>query len=91
MHEFDPAKFLSNSWISIASIFKKDVKLDLSIDIDKLLMVEKSITGGIYHSFYSYGKANNLKDYDKNKESSYSQNSNVNNSYGWAKNTDTYE
>ena len=36
-------------------------------------MVEKSNRGGIYHSFYWYSKANNkyMKDYDKNKESSY--------------------
>ena len=48
-----------------------------------LLMVEKDITGGICHSIYRYAKANNkyMKDYDKNKESSYWD---VNNLYGWA-------
>ena len=35
----------------MASSFKKTkVKLDLLIDIDMLLMVEKGITGGIWHS-----------------------------------------
>ena len=36
-------------------------------------MVEKVITGGICHSIYRYAKANNkyMKEYDKNKESSY--------------------
>ena len=45
-----------------------------------LLMVE-SIRGGICHSIYRYAKANNkyMKDYDKNKESSYLQYLDVNN------------
>ena len=49
-------------------------------------MVEKGIRGGICHSIYRYAKANNkyMKDYDKNKESSYIQYWDVNNSYGWA-------
>ena len=61
------------------------VKLDLSTDTDMLLMVEKGIRGGICHSIYQYAKANNkyMKDYDKNKESSYIQYRNVNNLYGW--------
>ena len=45
-----------------------------------LLMVEKDIRGGICHSIYRYSIANNkyMKDYDKNKESSYIQYWNVN-------------
>ena len=40
-----------------------------------LLMVENGITGGICHSIYQYAKVNNknMKDSDKNKESSYVQ------------------
>ena len=36
-------------------------------------MVEKGIIGGIFHAIHWYIKANNkyMKDYDKNKESSY--------------------
>ena len=43
------------------------VKLDLSTDIDMLLLLEKDIRGGICHSFYRYTKSNNkyMKDYDK--------------------------
>ena len=36
-------------------------------------MVEKGIKGGICHTIHRYAKANNnyMKDYNKNKESSY--------------------
>ena len=48
-------------------------------------MVKKGIRGGIYYAIHQYQKANNKynKDFDKNKESSYLMNWNVNNSYGW--------
>ena len=51
-----------------------------------LLMVEKGLRGGICHSIYWYAKYNNeyIKDYDKNKESSYLQYCDVNNLYDWA-------
>ena len=49
-----------------------------------LLMVEKGIRGRICHSVYQYSKANNnyLKNYDRDKESSYLQYWDVNNLYG---------
>ena len=48
-------------------------------------MVERVIRGGICHSTYRYAKANNkyIKDHDKNKESSYLQNWDIKNLYGW--------
>ena len=48
-------------------------------------MVEKSIRGEICHTTYQYAKTNNkyMKDYDKNKESSYLKYSDVKNLYGW--------
>ena len=51
-----------------------------------LLMIEKGIKGGICHIIYRYAKANNkyLKDYDKNKESSYFKYYDVSNLYGWS-------
>ena len=51
-----------------------------------LLMVEKGIRGGMYHSIHWYAKASNksMKDYNKNKESAYTQYWDVNNLYGWA-------
>ena len=87
IYELDPAKFLSAPGLAWQAALKKTkVKLDLLTDIDMLLMVEKGIRGGICHSIYRYAKANNkyMKDYDKNKESSYIQYWDVNNLYGWA-------
>ena len=51
-----------------------------------LLMVEKIIRGRICHFICWYAKANKkyMKDYDKNKESSYVQYWDVNNLYDWA-------
>ena len=49
------------------------MKLELLTDIDMLLMVENGIRGGIYYIIYRYAKLYNkyMKDYEKNKESSY--------------------
>ena len=49
-------------------------------------MVEKSRREGICQFTYRYAKANNkyMKDYDKNKESSYLKHWGVNNLYGWS-------
>ena len=49
-------------------------------------MVEEGIRGGISHSIHRYAKANHkyMKNYDKNKESSYIQYLDANNLYVWA-------
>ena len=51
-----------------------------------LLIVEKGIRDGICHSVHKYAKANNkyMKNYDKNKESSYLEYLDANNLYAWA-------
>ena len=51
-----------------------------------LLTGEKDIRGGICHSIYRYVRANSkyIKDYEKNKESSYLKYWDVNNLCGWA-------
>ena len=86
IYVLDPTKFLSAPGLELQAALKKTkVKLDLFTDIDMLLMVEKGIRGGICHSIYRYAKANNkyMKDYEKNKESSYLQYWDVNDLYGW--------
>ena len=74
--KLDSAKCLSAPGLAWQAVLKKTkVKLDLLTDINMLIMVEKGITGGIYHSIYQYAKANNkyMKAYDKNIELSYIQ------------------
>ena len=48
--------------------------------------MKKRIRGGICHAIHRYVKDSNkyMKDYDKNKESSYLKYWDVNNLYGWA-------
>ena len=50
-----------------------------------LLMVEKGIRAGICNAMHRHAKANNkyMKNYDKNKESSYLMYLDANNLYGW--------
>ena len=51
-----------------------------------LMMIEKGITGGIFHAIYRYAKANNkyMKNYNKNIELSYLMYLDANSLYGWA-------
>ena len=65
--------------------------LPIATDTDTLLMVEKSIWGGICHAIHWHVKADSwklrllhMKDYNKNKESSYRKYWDVNKLYGWA-------
>ena len=67
----------------MASMLKTELELELLTEVDMLLMVEKGIRGGICHAIHRYAKANNkyMKNYDKNKESSYIQNLYANSLY----------
>ena len=49
-----------------------------------LMMIEKGITGGIFHAIYSYAKANNkyMKNYNRNIELSSIMYLDANNLYG---------
>ena len=74
IYELDPAKFLSVPALAWKAALKKTkVNLDLLTNSDMLLIAEKSIRGGTCHSIYRYAKVNNkcMKDYNKNKELSY--------------------
>ena len=87
VYEVDPAHFLSLSGLAWQACLKKtNIKLELLTDYDMLLMVEEGIIGGIFHSIHRHAKANNkrMKNYDKNEESSYIQDLDANNLYGWA-------
>ena len=86
-YELDPTHFVSlpgPAWQ--ACLEKTNVKLELITDYDMLLMIEDGIRGGICHAIQRYAKANNkyMRDYDKNKESSYIQYLDANNLYSMA-------
>ena len=87
VYELDPAYFLSAPGLAWQACLKKSgVKLELINDVDMLLMIGKGIRGGICHSVYRHAMANNkhMKNYDKNKESSYLIYGDYNNLYGKA-------
>ena len=70
IYELDSAKFNSAPGLAWeAALEKTKVKLDLLTDIDMLLMVKKSVRGGMCHSNYRYANANNkyIKNYDKKR------------------------
>ena len=76
IYEFVPTEFISalrSAWQ--AALKKTEVKLDRLTDIDMLLKVEKGIRWGICYSVCWFANASNkyMKDYNKNKESSYIQ------------------
>ena len=60
-----------------------DVELELLTDPDMLLMFEKGIMGAMCQAICRYAKANNkyMNNYDKDKESSYSEYLDANNLY----------
>ena len=87
IYHLHPVKFLLAPGLAWQTSLKKtEVKSEFLTDINILLMVEKDIIGAIYHAIHQYAKANNkhMRDYYKNKESSYLAYWDVNNLYGWA-------
>ena len=86
IYELDPAHFLSAPGLAWQACLKKiEVKLELLTKNDMLLTLEKGISGGICHATHRYAEANNkcIKNYDKNKESSFTEYLDANNLYGW--------
>ena len=87
IYELDSAYLLSAPGLAWQACLKKtDVKLEVLTDVDMLLMIEKKTRGGICHAIHRYAKANNkyMKNYDKNKKSSYIQYLDANDLYEWA-------
>ena len=68
-----------------ACLKKTKVELELSTDNDMLIMYEEVTRKGMCQASYRYAKANNkyMKNYDKNKESSFIVYLDANNLYGY--------
>ena len=85
--KLDPAYFLTTLGLSWWACLKKTgVKIELLTDENMFLRYEEGIRGGICNKVHSYAEANNkyMKNYDKNKESSFLMYVDASNFYGWA-------
>ena len=73
IYELDPAHFVSAPGLAWQACLKKtEVELELSNNIDMLLIAEKETRGGICQAIHRYAKVNNryMKNYG-NHHSSY--------------------
>ena len=83
----DPCHYVSSPGLSWDAMLKMTkIKLDLILDIDMHLFVEKGMRGGFSYTGKRYSKANNkyMDYYDSGKESKYITYLDANNLYGWA-------
>ena len=84
----DPAWYYTAPGLAWDAALKiTEIKLELLTDPDMLLMIEKSIRGGISVITNRHGKANNLymgDKYDTHKSTKYITYLDANNLYGWA-------
>ena len=65
-----------------------DIKLEKISDINRYLLIEKGLRGGIFYIAKRYAKADNkyTNDYDLKKPSAFISYLDMNNLYGWAMN-----
>jgi len=91
-YDLDPAWYYTSPGLEWDAMLKATkVTLQLLIDPDMLLLVEKGIRGGICTISHRYGEANNPyigNKCDKTKPSKYLINLDANNLYGWAMSQD---
>ena len=86
IYKLDPAYFLTAPGLAWWACLKK-TEVELEVLIDNMLMIfEQGIRGGMCQATCGHVKANNkyMKNYDKNKESSFLMYVDANNLYGWA-------
>ena len=82
----DPSHFMSAPRLSWEACLRMTrIELELLTEKRMLYMFEEGIRGGMCQALDHYKTANNkyMKNYDKNIESSFLQNLNANNLYGW--------
>ena len=82
----DPAHYFTGPGLSWDALLKRsNVRLELLMDYDMYLFIEKGMRGGTSMVSKRFSKANNpyLKDFDRSKPTSYILYLDVNNLYGW--------
>ena len=70
----DPCHYFSSSGLSCDAMLKMtEIKLEKISDIDKYLLIDKKLRGGISYIVKRYAKANNkyMNDYDPEKPSTF--------------------
>ena len=87
-YDLDPAWYYTAPGLAWDAALKESVaELDLLIDVDMLLMIERGIRGGISMISNRYEIANNKYmggEYDETKPTKYIEYLDANNLYGWA-------
>ena len=87
IYQLDPAHFVSAPGLASQACLKKtEIKLELLIDLNMLLMFEGGIRGSMCQSIIKYAYTNNkyMKNDNKKILSSYLMYLDANNLYGWA-------
>ena len=86
IYRLDPLYFISASSLTLQACLKyTKEELELLTDQDMLLMFEKGTRGSLSQSTERYATANNkyMENYDQKVESSFLQDLDANNLYGW--------
>ncbi|DAC81320.1 PolB [Mayetiola barley midge adintovirus] len=85
IYKLDPAHYFTAPGFTFDAMLKyTKVRIQLQTNIDKLMMIERGIRGGISQCSKRYMKANNkyMSKYDQNVETSYLMYLDANNLYG---------
>lgn len=87
IYKLDPAHYFTAPGFSFDAMLKyTKTKIELFVDIDMLLFIERGVRGGISQCSHRYGSANNkyMNDYDEAKETKYLIYLDANNLYGYS-------